>query len=130
MRILSGIDIVEVSRIERSLSRHGDAFINKCFTEGETAYCDPLPQGRRTESFSARFAAKEAFGKAIGTGIMSEGIALTDVEIVREENGSPRLVLHGKALEAAEQIGVISMSVSLSHDGAYAVASCTLLTED
>ncbi|MBR6487410.1 MAG: holo-ACP synthase, partial [Clostridiales bacterium] len=84
---------------------------------------------RAAESFAARFAAKEACGKALGTGIMSEGIGLTDIEVVTDEKGAPRLELKGRAKEKADELGVFSISVSLTHDGGMAAAYCTMLAE-
>ncbi|MBP5261556.1 MAG: holo-ACP synthase [Clostridiales bacterium] len=130
MKILCGTDIVEISRIERSIERLGDAFIDRCFGPDERAYYDSLNDRRKAESLSGGFAAKEAVSKALGTGIMSEGIILTDLEIVHNDKGAPELVLHGEALSTAERLGVTSTSISISHDGGYAVAYCTMLAED
>ncbi|SCW36594.1 holo-[acyl-carrier protein] synthase [Ruminococcaceae bacterium YRB3002] len=129
MRILSGTDIVDISRIDRSITRTGDAFINRCFTKSEQEYCDSLKGSRRMESYAARFAAKEAAGKALGTGIVNDGVSLTDIEVVRNEGSAPELVLHGRAREIAEDLHIVSISVSLSHDGGFAVAFCTMLAE-
>ena len=129
MKIFSGTDIVETERIGRSISRLGDAFISRCFDPGEISYCESLKGSRRIESYAARFAAKEAASKALGTGIMNEGVTLKDFEITKDKEGAPSLVLHGKALEKAEELGIVSMSVSLSHDGGYAVAFCSMLAQ-
>ena len=91
-----GIDIVEVSRIQRMLDEHGEQFLARCFTDGERAVGEG---GRRYhEHLAARFAAKEAVMKALGTGL-SEGIAWTDCEVVREATGAPRLMLFRQALD-------------------------------
>lgn len=127
MRILCGTDIVELARIDRSLNKSGPAFISRCFTEEEAAYCNSLSGSRRIESFGGRFAAKEAASKALGTGIMNEGVTLSDIEIIRSEEGAPELILHGRALDRANELGVVSMSVSISHDGGFAVAYCCML---
>ncbi len=129
MRILSGIDIVEIDRIGKSIDRQGDAFINRVFTHDEQEYCNRLTGIRRMESYAARFAAKEAAGKALGTGIMAEGISLTDIGIINDVKGAPRLSLTGKARQKADDYGVFDMSLSLSHDGGYAIAVCSMLAE-
>lgn len=129
MNVRSGIDIVDISRIEKSIGRT-DAFVRKCFTGNEISYCEGLAPSRRIESYAGRFAAKEAASKALGTGIMSEGISLLDLEIITDEKGAPELVLHGKAKQKAESMGIFSKSVSISHDGGYAVACCYMLADN
>lgn len=129
MNVRSGIDIVDISRIEKSIGR-SDAFVKKCFTGNEISYCEALADARKVESYAGRFAAKEAAAKALGTGIMAEGVSLTDIEIVTNEKGAPELVLHGRAGELAEEMGIFSRSVSISHDGGYAVACCYMLSEN
>ena len=112
MEILCGTDLVEIERFKKILERQDTGFINKCFTPKEQEACSRKAGGKRAaESYAARFAAKEACGKALGTGIMSEGIGLTE------------------AKEKAEELGVFSMSVSLTHDGGMAAAYCTMLAE-
>ena len=124
MRILCGTDLVAIERFKRILEKNESSFINKCFTPKEQEYCLAKGGGKgAAESFAARFAAKEACGKALGTGIMSEGIGLTDIEVMNDGRGAPYLVLSGKAKEKAEELGVFSMSVSLTHDGGMAAAS-------
>jgi len=129
MKILCGTDIVELARIGRSIDRLGSAFTDKCFTADEKEYCESLSGPRRIESYGGRFAAKEAASKALGTGIMSEGVTLQDIEIRHNDKGAPELVLHGKALARAEEMGVTSQSISISHDGGFAVAYCCMLAE-
>lgn len=130
MKILCGTDLVEIERFSRILEKNETGFINKCFTEREQEYCKVKAGGKRSaESFAARFAAKEACGKALGTGIMSEGIGMTDIEVVIDEKGAPHLELKGRAKEKADELGVFSISVSLTHDGGMAAAYCTMLAE-
>ena len=130
MEILCGTDLVEIERFKKILERQDTGFINKCFTPKEQETCSRKAGGKRAaESYAARFAAKEACGKALGTGIMSEGIGLTDIEVMNDVKGAPYLVLSGKAKEKAEELGVFSMSVSLTHDGGMAAAYCTMLAE-
>lgn len=115
-----GVDIVEVARIERSLKNHQDSFLNKCFTNQEVL--DSGDSRRRNEHLAARFAAKEAALKAIGTG-WSQGIAWTDVEVVRLESGKPELRVTGRAAEIAASMGIDRWFVSLSHTDNAAIAS-------
>ena len=123
MRILCGTDLVEVARFNRILEKHEVSFINKCFTGREQESCNSRAGTKgAAQSYAARFAAKEACGKALGTGIMSEGISLTDIEILNDAKGAPYIVLKGKAKEKADALGVFSVSVSLTHDGGMAAA--------
>ncbi len=130
MVILCGTDLVEVERFRRILEKNESSFINKCFTLKEQETCMSKAGGKgAAESFAARFAAKEACGKALGTGIMSEGISLTDIEVVTGKKGAPHLELKGRAKEKADELGVFSISVSLTHDGGMAAAYCTMLAD-
>ena len=130
MRILCGTDIVELQRIKKALDRQGEAFITRVFTSGEQEYCNRLNGRRQIDSYGARFAAKEAAAKALGTGVMTKGIVMTDFEVQNDYNGAPVLLLHGEAKRYANELGVTDISLSLSHDGGYAVAFCTMLAED
>jgi holo-[acyl-carrier protein] synthase len=115
----TGVDIAETSRIERSIERHGERFTKKIFTPAEIAYCDKFKN--RAERYAARFAAKEAVFKALGTG-WREGIRWLDVEVIHQPSGKPELVLTGRALEVARALRVTRMSVSISHSDRYVVA--------
>lgn len=105
-----GIDNIEVARVEKQLENEG--FQEKIFTEKEISYC----RSRRNyaESFAARFAAKEAFFKAIGTGWRG-GLSFRDIEISKDELGKPAVILHGKAKQFAEENGLDKIHVSLTH---------------
>lgn len=116
-----GIDIVEIARIDEMLRDHGERFIERCFTEAERAYCEESGI-RRGERYAARFAAKEATFKALGTGWRS-GIAWRDVGVVRDPSGQPRLVVTGRCAELAKDLRIQEWRISLSHAGAYAIAS-------
>ncbi|MBU3728738.1 MAG: holo-[acyl-carrier-protein] synthase [Phycisphaerales bacterium] len=116
-----GIDLVEVSRIDRMLSDHGERFLERVFTVHERGDCDATPS-RRAERLAARFAVKEAALKALGTGWRS-GIAWTDVETRLEPSGAPVLHLHGRARELAAEQGLARWMVSISHAGGLATAS-------
>lgn len=115
-----GIDIVEIERIEDMLERHGDRFLERCFTDAERSYA--MGGKRAGEHLAGRFAAKEAALKAIGTGWRS-GIAWTDIEVVLHPSGAPSLEIRGRAAEIAMELGVTSWHVSISHTDAHAVAS-------
>lgn len=116
-----GIDLVEVSRIERMLADHGERFLDRVFTVHERGDCEATPS-RRGERLAARFAVKEAALKALGTGWRS-GIAWTDVETRLEPSGAPVLRLHGRARELAQEQGLDRWMVSISHAGGLAFAS-------
>lgn len=120
-----GVDLAEVERVRRSVGRFGDRFLDRVFTEGERVYAGDGP--RRDEHLAARFAAKEAVFKALGTG-WAKGVGWTDIEVVREASGKPVLVLHGKAFEVAEALGVRKWHLSLTHTGTMAMAS--VIAED
>jgi len=115
-----GTDMIEIARIEHSLARFGDAFLRRIYTAAEIAYCQ---QKKKTaaESFAARFAAKEATAKALGTGI-SLGVAWTEIEVVRLPGRRPTLHLSGRAAAIAERLGIRHLSVSLSHIRELAIA--------
>ena len=117
LRLQTGVDLIEIARVERAVARHGMRFTDRVFTGAEQALC----QGR-TESLAGRFAAKEAVAKALGTGIWREGIGWTDIEILRAESGAPQLCLHGAAARRAADWGLTTWSLSLSHDRHYAIA--------
>lgn len=122
-----GIDIVDIARIERMLSDHGNRFLERCFMEVERLYCESGGR-RRAERYAVRFAVKEAAFKALGTGWRS-GIAWTDVSVSRQPSGQPRLVVAGMFADLADQAGITSWQVSLSHSGGFAVASVLALSE-
>lgn len=116
-----GVDLTVVARIERMLEDHGERFCERVFTAVERAYADAGGR-RRAERYAARFAAKEAAFKAIGTGWRS-GIAWTDVEIVHGADGAPTLRVHGRFAEEARERGVTRWMVSLTHTDDLAMAS-------
>ncbi len=119
--LVHGIDLAEVARVGDMIDRHGDRFLERCFTPRERAYCDERPK-RRAEHYAARFAAKEAVLKAIGTG-WSGGIAWTDVEVVRAPEGPVHIELHGEAAAIARCEGIAGWALSLTHTGSSAMAS-------
>lgn len=116
-----GVDITEVSRVAEMIADHGESFWARVFTPGERAYC--LESVKRCpEHAAARFAAKEATLKCLGTG-WRDGISWTDVEVVREPSGKPTLRLAGEAARIAGKLGITRWHVSLSHTETLAIAS-------
>src|ERR1035437_3136412 len=120
MIVGSGIDLVEIRRIQQSVERFGQRFLDRVYTAAEQAYC--LRKRQSAESLAARFAAKEAGAKALGTGI-SRGVNWLEIEVTREPSGKPRLELTGRAAERARDLGVATVSLSLTYskDVAFAV---------
>jgi holo-[acyl-carrier protein] synthase len=123
MIVGTGIDIAEVPRIREAIARHGQRFLKRIFTEGEIQYCDS--KANRVERYAARFAAKEAGMKAIGTG-WNHGVRWRDIEVARKPGGRPTLVLHGKAAEFAARLGVNNIALSLTHTADQAMAQVIL----
>lgn len=114
-----GVDIIEISRILALREKQGHDFFDRCYTERETAYC--LKKKNADESLAARFAAKEAVMKALGTG-WAEGVSFKNIELVREGEAAPYIVLHGAAAELAARRGIAKIHISVSHCKEYAVA--------
>jgi holo-[acyl-carrier protein] synthase len=114
-----GVDIAEVDRMEAAIRRRGDAFLKRLFTPAEIAYCEK--HRAKYERYAARFAAKEAAMKALGTG-WSNGIRWVDLEVARERSGKPTLHLTGRARAVAERLGVKHITLSLTHSGNLALA--------
>src|ERR1700722_2545963 len=125
MIIGSGIDLAEIGRIQQSIERYGSRFLNRIYTAAEQAYC--LRKRKSAESFAARFAAKEAGAKALGTGI-SHGVNWLEIEVVREPGGRPALRFLGRAAAIASHLGVARSSLSLTHTAQIAMASVVLET--
>lgn len=114
-----GTDLIETSRIEESIERFGERFLNRVYTAGEIAYCSRKKNA--AESFAARFAAKEAGAKALGTGI-SRGVSWRELEIGHAPGGRPTLRLSGRAEEIARGLGITRLNVSLTHSREMAMA--------
>ncbi|MBN1992941.1 MAG: holo-ACP synthase [Anaerolineae bacterium] len=110
-----GVDIIETERVAQSMARFGDRFLKRVYTEQELAYC----RGQ-AGSLAARWAAKEAVAKALGTGIGD--VTWQEIEVVCEGNGRPTLQLHGAAADLAARLGLAEFAISLSHSRDYAVA--------
>jgi holo-[acyl-carrier protein] synthase len=116
----TGTDLTEISRIEETVARHGERFLQRIYTPAEVQYCQ---RKRHTagESLAARFAAKEAGAKALGTGI-AKGVAWHEIEVAHLPGGRPTLIFHGRAAERAAQMGVTAAHLSLSHGRDLAIA--------
>jgi holo-[acyl-carrier protein] synthase len=123
MLVGTGIDLTEIPRIRNSIDRFGSRFLDRIFTASEKAYCQR--KRNSAESFAARFAAKEAAAKALGTGI-SHGVNWLEIEVTREPSGRPGLKFHGRAAEIASRLGVTNAVLSLTHTGVLAMASVAL----
>ena len=119
----TGVDIIEISRIARTLERYGDRFLRRIYTPGELEYCRGRPS-----KLASRFAAKEATMKALGTGVRAVG--WKDIEVTRAPSGAPGILLHGRAKARAERIGVLEISVSMSDSQDNAVAFVVTRRED
>jgi len=125
MIVGTGIDIAEVPRIAASIEKFGERFLRRVYTEGEMRYCDS--KANRVERYAARFAAKEAAMKALGTG-WNHGVRWRDVEVARQPGGRPTIAFHGKAAEFAAKLGAKNVALSLSHTAEQAIAQVILET--
>jgi holo-[acyl-carrier protein] synthase len=123
MIIGSGIDLIEIRRIQHSMERYGRRFLDRVFTPEEQAYC--LRKRNAAESFAARFAAKEAGAKALGTGI-SYGVSWLEIEVFREPGGRPSLRFHGRAAQIATRLCFAHAALSVTHTAEFAAASVVL----
>jgi holo-[acyl-carrier protein] synthase len=120
-----GVDVMQVARLVQSLERFGERMERRLFTAGELAYCrthkDPMPH------LAARFAAKEAASKALGTG-MSQGVGWTQIEVLQPGGRVPELVFTGAALERFRAVGATRSHLTLTHDGGIAIA-CVVIED-
>ena len=125
MIVGTGIDIAEVPRIRKAIERFQGRFLERIYTAGEMRYCDS--KANRVERYAARFAAKEAAMKALGTG-WNHGVRWRDCEVVRMPGGRPNIVFHGKAAEFAARLEVKNSALSISHTVDQAIAQVILET--
>ncbi|WP_417731088.1 holo-ACP synthase [Rosistilla oblonga] len=114
-----GTDIVECERIEKMIQKHGELFLNRVYTSGEIQYCSERKAA--TEHYAGRWAAKEAVLKALGTG-WSRGIRWTDIEVLNEPGGKPRIALAGEARKLCEELRLNEVQISISHCRSHATA--------
>ena len=119
----TGVDIIEIHRIARTLERYGDRFLHRIYTPGELEYCRGRPS-----KLASRFAAKEATMKALGTGV--RGVGWKDIEVTRAPSGAPGILLHGRAKAHAERLGVLEISISMSDSQDNALAFVVTRRED
>ncbi len=120
--ISHGIDLVEISRIEQMIERHGLDGLGRIFTEKEIEYAARFKKNP-AERLAGRYAVKEALLKALGTGLRG-GINMTDIETQNDDLGRPFVTISGIAREKADQIGITAFDISISHAGGIAMASC------
>jgi holo-[acyl-carrier protein] synthase len=123
MILRTGIDLIEIARIRAAIERHGERFSRRIFTLAELAYC-----AGRIESLAARFAAKEAVSKALGTGIGP--VSWQEIEIRGGEYEAPAIILHERAERIAKELRLTTWSVSLSHSETHAIALVVAMGED
>ncbi|MBA30931.1 MAG: holo-[acyl-carrier-protein] synthase [Chloroflexi bacterium] len=116
--IYTGIDMIEINRIQSVLNQYEERFLNKIFTKNEQIYCK-----KRSKQLASRFAAKEAVMKLLGTGV--RGIPWKSIEITRKRGAPPEILLHGNAIKRAKKMGITRIALSLSHSKKYAIASAT-----
>ncbi len=119
----TGVDIAEVPRIRESIERYGERFLRRIYTDGEIKYCES--KATRFESYAARFAAKEAGMKALGTG-WNQGVRWRDIEVVRPKGQRPTIQFHGQAAAIAERLGTKNIALSLTHTSEEALAHVIL----
>ena len=117
-----GIDMIAIPRVRRVLERHDERFLRRVYTPEEVAYC----RGRVPE-LAARFAAKEAVMKALGTG--ARGVAWREIEVLPNRRGKPLIYLYGRARERAERIGLTGLDVTMSHESEFAIAAVVGMRE-
>lgn len=125
--IAHGIDLVDCPRIEQMIERHGRRFIERVFTASEQAYADSNKDS--VEKLAGRFAAKEAILKLMGTGWRGK-IAWTDIEVVNNAMGQPEVTLVGEVKKIADGLGIIHISVSITHTANFAIASAVALAKN
>ena len=118
-----GVDMEETARISQAIKRHGKTFLDRIYTPAEVAYCESHRDS--AERYAARFAAKEATMKALGTG-WAKGVRWRDIEVTRQPGGRPTIVLHGRAREHAQRMGAQNISLSITHSGNFAFAQVIL----
>ncbi len=121
MELSCGIDIIEIMRIKKAIDDSNEKFLSKVFTPAEIEYCEAR-SAAKFQHYAARFAAKEAAAKALGLGF-AKGVWWTDIEVVKDDNGKPMVKLYGQAKKTAEDLGIKTLNLSLSHCHEYAVAN-------
>ena len=120
MNLRTGVDLIEISRIEEVVARHGKHYLERIYTPAELEQC-----GKRAESLAGRFAAKEAVAKALGCGIGD--ITWKEIEVLGDERNAPILTLHGAAEQLAKEMELTTWSVSISHSQSHSVAMAVMI---
>ncbi|MGA7194252.1 MAG: holo-ACP synthase [Anaerolineales bacterium] len=120
MILRTGVDLIEISRIEEVIARHGNHYLERIYTSAELEQCE-----KNVESLAGRFAAKEAVSKALGTGIGD--VTWKEIEILGNEQNAPVLTLRGMAEQKSKELGLTNWSVSISHSMSHAVAVVTAI---
>ncbi len=120
-----GVDLVKVARLAAAVARCGERFLNRVFTPGEIEYCRARRRGRDS-ALALRFAAKEAFSKALGVGLRKGGIRWREVEVVPDPMGKPQLAVSGRAAELCAAAGITAMHLSLTDEDGQALAVVVL----
>jgi holo-[acyl-carrier protein] synthase len=128
MGVFCGVDMVEIERVKDSIDKLGESFIQRIFTPAEIEYCENRRSGKY-ESYTARFAAKEAISKALGTGF-TQGVGLKGIELIATESGKPEVILHGRTKERFISMGGTAIEISMTHCRDYAVAFAVIQTKD
>jgi holo-[acyl-carrier protein] synthase len=127
MKVTCGTDIVKVSRIRDSIEKIGIEFIKRVYSDEEATYCESKKLAKY-QSYAARFAAKEAVYKAISPN-KSGFTSWKDIEVLKEENGKPYIILHGGLKDIAKENNITKIEISLSHDEDYAIANAIVEKE-
>ncbi len=122
MNLKTGVDLIEIQRIANAIERYGERFLARVYTADELALI-----GEDQASLAARFAAKEAVSKALGTGIGA--VSFQEIEILRDEARAPVLYLHGEAQQIAQKFGLTTWSISLSHTQTHAIAMVVAISQ-
>jgi len=120
MNLRTGVDLIEISRIEEVIARHGKHYLERIYTPAELEQC-----GKRVESLAGRFAAKEAVAKALGCGIGD--VTWKEIEVLGDEQNAPILTLHGTAEKMAKEMGLTTWSVSISHSQSHSMAMVVMI---
>lgn len=115
MKLATGVDLIEINRVEEVIARHGKHYLERIYTSAEIEQC-----GKRVESLAGRFAAKEAVAKALGCGIGE--VTWKEIEVLGDEQNAPVLTLHGMAEQKANELGLTVWSISISHSQSHSVA--------
>ena len=115
LKLATGVDLIEIARIEDVIARHGKHYLDRVYTPAELDYC-----GKRIESLAGRFAAKEAVAKALGSGIGD--VSWQEIEVLGDEQNAPMLILRGRAEQRARELGLTVWSLSISHSQSHSVA--------